>query len=299
MSVLGRPLVHRGKVRELYDLDDEHLLMVASDRISAFDVVMDELIPNKGSVLTAMTAFWCAYLGAVAPGSLVSCDPEVIELMMPGFREETQLHGRSMVVRKADMLPLECIVRGYLAGQAFEEYQARGTIHSMVAPKGLRLADRLPEAMFTPSTKADEGHDLNISLSQAADIVGSEQLEAAQAICLTLFSEASKRAEAAGLILADTKFELGFVDGHLVLCDEVITPDSSRIWLASEVEPGSVPPAFDKQPFRDWLSGLDWDKQAPPPRVPADVVATTAARYREAYERVTGESLNDWYGQES
>ena len=225
MSVLGRPLVHRGKVRELYDLDDEHLLMVASDRISAFDVVMDELIPNKGSVLTAMTAFWCAYLGDVAPGSLVSCDPEVIELIMPGFREETQLHGRSMVVRKADMLPLECIVRGYLAGQAFEEYQARGTIHSMVAPKGLRLADRLPEAMFTPSTKADEGHDLNISLSQAADIVGSEQLEAAQAICLTLFSEASKRAEAAGLILADTKFELGFVDGHLVLCDEVITPD--------------------------------------------------------------------------
>lgn len=299
MSVLGLPLLHRGKVRELYDLDEGHVLMVASDRISAFDVVMDEPIPNKGRVLTAMTAFWCSALGDVAPGSLVSCDPAVIDQSVPGFLGEPSLHGRTMLVRKAEMVPLECIVRGYLAGQAFEEYEATGTIHAMAAPAGLRLADRLPEPMFTPSTKAETGHDLNISLAQAAEIVGPELLDAAKAMCIALFIEASRRAEANGLILADTKFELGLVDGRLVLCDEVITPDSSRIWPASDVVPGLTPPAFDKQPFRDWLSGLDWDKQAPPPRVPADVVATTAARYREAYERVTGESLNDWYGQES
>ena len=299
MSVLGLPLLHRGKVRELYDLDEGHVLMVASDRISAFDVVMDEPIPNKGRVLTAMTAFWCSALGDVAPGSLVSCDPAVIDQSVPGFLGEPSLHGRTMLVRKAEMVPLECIVRGYLAGQAFEEYEATGTIHAMAAPAGLRLADRLPEPMFTPSTKAETGHDLNISLAQAAEIVGPELLDAAKAMCIALFAEASRRAEASGLILADTKFELGLVDGRLVLCDEVITPDSSRIWPASDVVPGLTPPAFDKQPFRDWLSSLDWDRQAPAPEVPAHVVAVTAARYREAYERVTGNSLDDWYGQES
>jgi len=299
MDVLGLPLVHRGKVRELYDLDDKHYLMVASDRISAFDVVMEEPIPNKGRVLTAMTAFWCSVLGDVAPGSLVSCDPAVIDRAAPGFMERVDLHGRTMLVRKATMLSLECIVRGYLAGQAYEEYRERGTIHGMAAPKGLQLAEQLPEPMFTPSTKAEEGHDLNISLDQAAEIVGRDQLEAAQAMCLALFNEASRRAQSAGLILADTKFELGMVDGRLVLCDEVITPDSSRIWPADQVVLGQTPPAFDKQPFRDWLSSLDWDKHPPAPRVPPSVVETTAARYREAYERVTGLSLDDWYGQES
>jgi phosphoribosylaminoimidazole-succinocarboxamide synthase len=299
MDVLGLPLVHRGKVRELYNLDDNHYLMVASDRISAFDVVMEEPIPNKGRVLTAMTAFWCSALGDVAPGSLVSCDPAVIDRAAPGFMERVDLHGRTMMVRKATMLSLECIVRGYLAGQAYEEYREHGTIHGMAAPEGLQLAERLPEPMFTPSTKAEEGHDLNISLDQAAEIVGRDQLEAAQAMCLALFAEASRRAQAAGLILADTKFELGMVDGRLVLCDEVITPDSSRIWPADQVVLGQTPPAFDKQPFRDWLSSLDWDKQPPAPPVPLSVVETTAARYREAYERVTGLSLDDWYGQES
>lgn len=299
MSLLGLPLVHQGKVRELYELGDAHYLMVASDRISAFDVVMQEPIPNKGRVLTAMTAFWCSVLGDIAPGSLVSCDPAIIETFVPGFLQARELHGRSMVVAKAEMLPLECIVRGYLAGQAYEEYEVSGTIHSMPVAAGLALAEKLPEVMFTPSTKAEEGHDLNISVDRAAELIGSDRLEEAKNLCLALFQEASRRAREAGLILADTKFELGLVEGNLVLCDEVITPDSSRIWPADQVVVGSPPPAFDKQPFRDWLSSLDWNKQAPPPPVPAAIIAITADRYREAYERVTGLRLEDWYGQES
>jgi phosphoribosylaminoimidazole-succinocarboxamide synthase len=194
------------------------------------------------------------------------------------------------------MLPLECIVRGRLAGQAYEEYAARGTIHSMPAPSGLRLADPLPEPMFTPSTKAEEGHDLNISIAEAAEIVGERRLAEAMELCLGLFSAAAARCAAAGFVLADTKFELGLIDGQLHLCDEVVTPDSSRIWPADEVVPGEVPPAFDKQPFRDWLAGLDWDRTPPPPEVPEDIVAITAARYRAAYERVCGRSLAEWYG---
>lgn len=296
---LGLAPVLIGKVRELFRIDDAHLLMVASDRISAFDVVMNETIPNKGRVLTAMTAFWSEALGAVAPGSLVSCDPFVIDDFVRGFEGLTDLHGRSMVVCSAEMLPLECIVRGHLAGQAFEEYRANGTIHTMRAPLGLRLAQELPEPMFTPSTKAAEGHDLNISLEAAKELVGEDVLEQASAMCMALFVEAAGRCAAAGLVLADTKFELGFVDGQLVLCDEVITPDSSRIWAADRIVHGQTPEAFDKQPFRDWLSGLDWDKTPPPPLVPPEVVALTAARYQEAYERVTGLALEDWYGASS
>jgi phosphoribosylaminoimidazole-succinocarboxamide synthase len=271
--------------------------MVASDRISAFDVVMAEPVPNKGRVLTAMTAFWCDELADVAPGSLLSCDPEEINAAIPGFESHGDAHGRSMLVRRAEMLPIECIVRGYLAGQAWDEYRERGTIHQMAAPAGLSLAEQLPEPMFTPSTKADEGHDVNIDLATAAAIIGPDRLAEAQAICLGLFAAASKRAAAAGFVLADTKFELGVVDGHLVLCDEVVTPDSSRLWPADAVVPGETPPAFDKQPFRDWLSDQPWDRTPPPPRVPDAVIATTADRYQQAYERVTGRRLEDWYGQ--
>ena len=293
---LGLPSLLEGKVRQLFAVGDDHLLMVASDRISAFDVVMDQTIPDKGRVLTAMTAYWFDSLGSVAPGSLVSCDPLVIESMVPGFGDLSDLHGRTTLVRRAEMLPLECIVRGYLAGQAFEEYEVSGTIHTMAMPTGLGLAQQLPEPLFTPSTKADEGHDLNIGLEQAASLVGHAVLDEAMALCLGLYRAAADRCAAAGFILADTKFELGFVDGQLVLCDEVVTPDSSRIWPADAVVVGQTPPAFDKQPFRDWLSSLDWEKTPPPPTIPDDILETTASRYRSAYERVTGLSLDNWYG---
>lgn len=293
---LGVEQVHAGKVRELWALGADRLLMVASDRISAFDVVMAEPIPGKGRVLTAMTAFWVDELGDAAPQSLISCDPAVIDAELPGFAGLPELHGRSMLVERAEMLPLECIVRGYLAGQAFEEYSSSGTIHHMAAPEGLQLASRLPQPMFTPSTKAEEGHDENIDLDAAAEIVGPERLAEAQALCLGLFAAASARAAAAGLILADTKFELGVIGGRLVLCDEVVTPDSSRLWPADAVVEGETPPAFDKQPFRDWLSGLDWDRTPPAPALPDEVVAATSARYQAAYERMTGRRLSDWYG---
>jgi phosphoribosylaminoimidazole-succinocarboxamide synthase len=296
---LGLTSLHTGKVRELWAVDEAHLLMVASDRISAFDVVMAEPIPDKGRVLTAMTAYWDAQLGPVAPRSLVSCDPDVIDQQVPGFGGLEELHGRTMLVRAAQMLPLECIVRARLAGQAFEEYERSGTIHTMAAPPGLRLAEALPEPMFTPSTKADEGHDLNISMDAAAEIVGRDRLEEARALCLGIFAVAQARCLEAGFVLADTKFELGVIDGALVLCDEIVTPDSSRLWPADEIVLGETPPAFDKQPFRDWLAAQPWDRTPPPPRVPAEVIEVTARRYRDAYERVTGASLERWYGPSS
>jgi len=299
LTDLGLRPLRTGKVRELFDVDGTHLLMVASDRISAFDVVMAEPIPEKGRVLTAMTAFWNTALGGLAPQSLVSCDPAVIDEVVPGFVELTEHHGRTMLVRTAEMLPLECIVRGRLAGQAWEEYRTSGTIHTMAAPAGLRLAEALPEPIFTPSTKAEEGHDLNISLADAEAIVGPARLAEAMALCLGLFAAAAERCAQAGLVLADTKFELGLVDGALVLCDEVVTPDSSRLWPADQVVLGETPPAFDKQPFRDWLAAQPWDRTPPPPAVPDEVVAITAERYRDAYERVTGRPLSEWYGPSS
>jgi phosphoribosylaminoimidazole-succinocarboxamide synthase len=201
-----------------------------------------------------------------------------------------------MMVRRATMLNIECIVRGRLAGQAYDEYVARGTVHHMSAPAGMRLTDPFPEPIFTPSTKAESGHDLNIDLEAAAQIVGAEALEEARSISLSLFARAQEKLASEGLILADTKFELGYVEGQLCVCDEVLTPDSSRIWPADAVRPGEVPPSFDKQPFRDWLSTLSWDRTPPPPDVPDEIVAETSARYVSAYERVTGRSLNEWYG---
>jgi phosphoribosylaminoimidazole-succinocarboxamide synthase len=201
-----------------------------------------------------------------------------------------------MLVKRAQMLPLECIVRARLAGQAYSEYEATGLVHHMPAPKGMKLTDAFPEPLFLPSTKADAGHDENIDLDRAASIVGEETLQEASALCLEFFHRASEQMEKAGFVLADTKFELGWVEGELVLCDEVITPDSSRIWPASDVESGKTPPSFDKQPFRDWLSTLPWDKTPPPPTVPESVVRETSHRYVSAYEKVTGLSLADWYG---
>ncbi|HLW45675.1 MAG TPA: phosphoribosylaminoimidazolesuccinocarboxamide synthase [Acidimicrobiales bacterium] len=295
------PLVHSGKVRELYDAGDGLLLMVASDRISAYDVVFAEPIPEKGRVLTAMTAFWVDELADVAPGTVLSADPAAISERVPDAASLSgpgwdAVDGRALLVRRAEMLPIECIVRGYLAGQAYDEYGATGTVHGTPMPPGLLLADELPEPIFTPSTKAEEGHDLNIGFADAVEIVGRKAAERAREISLLLYSKAAARAAAAGFVLADTKFELGFVDGELCLCDEVVTPDSSRLWPSDQVRPGATPPAFDKQPLRDWASSSGWDKRPPPPRLPTEIVRATSERYVAAYERVTGLCLGDWYG---
>jgi phosphoribosylaminoimidazole-succinocarboxamide synthase len=311
-------LVHSGKVRELYDAGDGLLLMVTSDRISAYDVIFAEPIPDKGRVLTAMTAFWNAELADLAPSSIVTADPVEIVARVPAVAAlpvpagvpsgvaapssvasvvgEPWWAGRALLVRRAEMLQLECIVRGRLAGQAYDEYVASGTVHGTPMPAGLQLADRFAEPIFTPSTKAEEGHDLNIGFDAAVDLVGFDAATTARELSLALFRRAAERAAAAGFVLADTKFELGYVDGALSLCDEVVTPDSSRLWPADQIVPGQTPPAYDKQPLRDWAAAGDWDKRPPPPPLPPDVVQATAERYRAAYERVAGRRLADWYG---
>jgi phosphoribosylaminoimidazole-succinocarboxamide synthase len=289
------PRVHSGKVRELYDAGQDRLLMVASDRVSAFDVIMAEPIPHKGRVLTAMTCFWFEELADVVPSALLAADPGEIEVAL-GAALPPDWAGRAVLMRRAEMLELECIVRGYLAGQAWEEYERSGTVHGMPMPAGLQLASKLDEPMFTPSTKATEGHDINIDFAAAVDLVGAGDALQARAVCLELYRRAAARAAAAGFILADTKFELGYVDGALCLCDEVCTPDSSRFWPADEVVPGTTPPAFDKQPLRDWLASQPWDRKPPPPPLPPEVTAAMSARYVAAYERVTGRALRDWYG---
>jgi phosphoribosylaminoimidazole-succinocarboxamide synthase len=285
-----------GKVRELYDAGEGRLLMVASDRVSAFDVIMAEPIPHKGRVLTAMTWFWSEEMADVVPGSWLAADPAAIDAALGGASLPPEWAGRAVLVRRAEMLQLECIVRGYLAGQAWEEYARSGTVHGTVMPAGLQLASKLDEPIFTPSTKAEEGHDLNIDFAAAVDLVGKEAAESARTICLELYRRAAARAAEAGFVMADTKFELGWVDGALSLCDEVCTPDSSRLWPADQVVPGTTPPAFDKQPLRDWLAAQPWDRTPPPPALPPDVVTAMSERYVAAYERVTGRSLDDWYG---
>ena len=277
---------YRGKVRDVYDRGDGTLMFVASDRISAFDVVMTEPIPDKGRVLTAMTAFWLTeVLADVCPNHLVS------------MVEDGEHAGRAMIVRKAEMLPIECIVRGRLSGSAWKEYERGGTMHGQALPAGLLQSDLLPEPVFTPSTKAEQGaHDENISFEQAVEMVGSVVAEEARRISLDAFRRGAEHAAARGIVIADTKFELGFIDGRLALCDEVLTPDSSRFWPAEGWAPGEVPPSLDKQPVRDFLETTGWDKKPPPPALPPDVVAATTSRYREAYERLTGHRLDDWPG---
>ena len=296
LDELGLRHFYSGKVRDLYEVDAQHILMVASDRMSAFDVIMGETVPEKGRVLTALTNYWVREFAGSVPSALVTCDPAEIDSHVPGFLDHRQWHGRTMLARRARMMPLECIVRGRLAGQAYDEYVKHATVHGAPAPAGMRLTDEFPEPRFTPSTKAESGHDQNIDLATAAGVVGEESLERAQRLCLDLFTRARSKMASVGLILADTKFEVGFVGEEMVLCDEVLTPDSSRIWPAGEVRSGETPPSFDKQPFRDWLDAQGWDRTPPPPKVPAEVVAATSRRYVDAYERVTGRSLDDWYG---
>jgi len=286
------PHLYSGKVRDIYDAGDDALLLVTSNRMSAFDVVMNEPIPDKGRVLTAMSAFWFDQLAEVAPSHLISTD---LDDLPPGARLP-DLAGRVMLCRRAEMLPLECIVRGYLTGSAWKEYRRAGTMHGTPLPEGLLESSPLPEPVFTPSTKAAEGHDENISFDRAVDLVGAEMAARARDVSLELYRRGAARALERGIIIADTKFELGLVDGELVVADEVLTPDSSRFWPADLARPGSTPPSFDKQPLRDYLDGLDWNKQPPPPPLPAEVVLATRDRYVDAYERVTGRDLADWPG---
>ncbi|MFL6206817.1 MAG: phosphoribosylaminoimidazolesuccinocarboxamide synthase [Acidimicrobiales bacterium] len=290
---LSLPHLYSGKVRDIYAVGDDQLLMVTSDRLSAFDVVLDEPILHKGRVLTAISAFWFEALGDVAGSHLVSTD--VADLPAGVAESDPDLAGRIMLCRKAEMLEIECIVRGYLSGSAWKEYKASGTMHGQALPAGLQESDELPEPVFTPSTKSDV-HDENISFEKAADLVGTELATRARDISLELYSRGAAMARERGIIIADTKFELGLVDGELVLCDEVMTPDSSRFWPVDEWKPGVTPPSFDKQPVRDYLDGLDWDKSPPPPPLPQEVVDTTSARYIEAYERITGRDFRAWPG---
>jgi phosphoribosylaminoimidazole-succinocarboxamide synthase len=286
------PHVYSGKVRDIYDAGEGRLLMVTSDRLSAFDVVMAEPIPDKGRVLTAMSAFWFEQFDGVVGSHLLSTS--LTDL--PAAAQKPEWEGRVMLCRKAEMLPIECIVRGYITGSAWKEYSRSGTMHGEALPEGLIESSKLPEPVFTPSTKADEGHDENISFEAAAAVVGNELAERMREVSLELYTRGSEWAAERGIIIADTKFELGVIDGELVLADEVLTPDSSRFWPADRWEPGTTPPSFDKQPVRDFLDDLDWDKQPPPPPLPPDVVSATSNRYRDAYERITGRALADWHG---
>jgi phosphoribosylaminoimidazole-succinocarboxamide synthase len=276
--------IYSGKVRDMYELDDGNLLLVASDRFSAFDVVMKEPVPDKGRVLTAMTAFWTDMLADVAPTHLVRTV------------DDGEDAGRAMVVRRAEMLPLECIVRGYVSGSAWKEYRTKGTIHGEPVEAGLDESAPLAAPTFTPSTKATEGHDENISFAAAVDLVGNVTAARARDICVSAYSRAAKWASERGIIIADTKFELGWIDGDLAICDEILTPDSSRFWPADQWKPGSTPPSLDKQPVRDWLESTGWDKTPPPPPLPDEVVESTRRRYVEAYERLSGKSFADWPG---
>ena len=287
------PHLYSGKVRDIYDAGDDRLLLVTSDRLSAFDVVLAEPITDKGRVLTAMSAFWFEHLADVAPSHLISTD--LADL--PHGAQNPELAGRVMLCRRADMLPVECIVRGYITGSAWKEYRTHGTMHGTVLPEGLLESAELPEPVFTPSTKAEVGdHDENISFERAVEVLGEDLAVQARDVSLELYRRGAAWARERGIIIADTKFELGLVDGELIVCDEVLTPDSSRFWPADAWKPGATPPSFDKQPVRDYLDGLDWDKSPPPPPLPADVVLATRDRYVEAYERITGLDFSDWPG---
>jgi phosphoribosylaminoimidazole-succinocarboxamide synthase len=277
----------QGKVRDIFDLGDE-LLIVATDRISAFDVVLPDPIPYKGEVLTKISLFWFDHLKDVVANHLISADVRDLPEQYAEYAEA--LKGRMMLVRKAQVFPVECIVRGYLAGSGWKEYQAQGTVCGQKLPAGLVESDRLPEPIFTPSTKAAIGeHDENISFERMCEIIGEEHATRLRDVSLELYSRAAEHARSRGIIIADTKFEFGLIDGEVALIDEVLTPDSSRFWPADSYEPGHGQPSFDKQFVRDWLEASGWDKKPPAPSLPEDVIVMTAEKYVEAYEAITGE----------
>ncbi|HUX00747.1 MAG: phosphoribosylaminoimidazolesuccinocarboxamide synthase [Phycisphaerae bacterium] len=280
--------VRRGKVRDVYDLGDR-ILIVATDRISAYDVVMPTGIPDKGRLLTQISLWWFEFLADVTPNHLVTAD---VRKMPEAVRDQAEtLEGRSMLCRKADVFPVECVVRGYLAGSGWREYEAHGTVCGTLLPKGLRQCDRLPEPLFTPATKAESGHDENISLERAGEIVGAETAEELRRRSVAVYAKAAQVARERGILIADTKFEWGRADDKILLVDEALTPDSSRFWPADSYEPGHDQPSFDKQFLRNWLDTLSWDKKPPGPDLPDDIVSSTRARYVEAYERLTGKKF--------
>jgi phosphoribosylaminoimidazole-succinocarboxamide synthase len=292
---LADAFVRSGKVRDLYRVDEDRLLLVASDRLSAFDVVMPTPIPDKGRVLTGLSRFWFAQTSAIVPNHLLSVDPAAVPVELTGGDPAVLagLRGRMMLGRRAEVLPVECVVRGYLSGSGWKEYRATGEVCGVPLPPGLRESDRLPQPVFTPAYKAPPGeHDPNISFEEVVRLVGPAHAEAVRDASLALYAHGAAVCERAGIILADTKYEFGVLpDGEVVLVDEVMTPDSSRFWEAAAWEPGRAQASYDKQFVRDWLERQPWAKTAPGPELPEDVVAGTRSRYVEAYERLTGASF--------
>jgi len=288
-AIPGLTLLGSGKVRERYAVGDDRILLVASDRISAFDVVLPTPIPDKGRVLTALTDFWLDLLGDVVPNHRVTTDVDAFPAELAPAADD--LRGRAMLCRRAEVLPIECIARGYLAGSGWKEYRSQGTVTGIALPDGLVESSELPEPIYTPSTKAEEGHDENIPFAETERLIGAELAARVRDATLELYGRARDHARDRGILLADTKFEFGLVDGELTLIDEVLTPDSSRFWPADDYEPGRGQASFDKQYVRDWLAEHDWDRTPPGPQLPDEIVGRTRERYLTAYQRLTGRPL--------
>ncbi len=286
------PHVYTGKVRDLYDAGDDRLLMVATDRVSVFDVVLPDTIPDKGRILTAISSFWFDQVADLLPNHVISVDPADLPAAA-----RPDADGRAMLVRRTTPVRMECIARGYLFGGAWVEYREHGTVQGQAMPTGMQEAERLPEMLFTPTTKAEEGHDQPMTDAEAIEAVGADIFGRLRDAALAIYERGAALAEARGIILADTKFEFGLSpDGELLLIDEVLTPDSSRYWRAEDYAVGGSPPSYDKQYVRDYYLTLDWDRTAPAPPLPDRVITGTRQRYVEAYERLTGQSFSDWYG---
>jgi phosphoribosylaminoimidazole-succinocarboxamide synthase len=289
-STTGLPHVYTGKVRELYEVGHDRLLMVASDRVSVFDVVLPDEIPDKGRVLTGVSQYWFDQTAEIVGNHVISCDPT-------DFPETAgDVGGRAMLVRATRPIRLECVVRGYLFGAGWKEYTDRGTVGGFAVPAGLQQAERLPEPLFTPTTKAESGHDLPLTASEAAELVGADRYEQLRDLSIRMYTLGAGRAHERGLVLADTKFEFGDLDGDIIVIDEMMTPDSSRYWPLDAYRVGTSPPSFDKQFVRDYMDSTGWNHEPPAPRIPAEVIDATHGLYREAYELLTGSSLDDWYG---
>jgi len=288
-SLKSLPRIGKGKVRDIYAVDGDKMMIVVSDRLSAFDVVLPDPIPDKGRVLNELAAFWFEKLGGIVPNHLTGIDPESV---VKGEAEQAQVRGRAMVVKKLRALPIEAVVRGYLIGSGWKDYQATGAVCGIRLPQGLKQAQKLPEPIFTPATKAVSGHDENISFERMCEIVGKGVGEKVRDVSVRLYKAASEFAATRGILIADTKFEFGLDDrNEVVLIDEVLTADSSRFWPADQYQVGISPPSYDKQYVRDYLESTDWDKTPPAPKLPADVIARTSAKYREALEKLTGRKL--------
>lgn len=287
-DITAYPLLSRGKVRDIYDVDEQTLLIVTTDRMSAFDVIMDQPVPYKGVILNQITLFWMRRFADIMPNHLLESEVSRFPAALDPWKDE--LEGRAVLVRKAKPLPVECIVRGYITGSGWKDYQATGSVCGYALPAGLRESDRLEPALFTPSTKAELGqHDENISVAEAARILGEDVAREAERASLAIYAAGRDHAASRGIIVADTKFEFGFIDGKLHLIDEVLTPDSSRFWPAAQYQPGQGQASFDKQYLRDWLKSQPWDMQPPPPPLPEEVIQATAARYQEAFDILTRE----------